>query len=150
MLMKISSLITPEVFETIYMMGHMDELVIVDANYSGSELPDKVLFLPVRNNHILLNEILRYFPLDEDEADPVHVFLPDHVDRESPTVWKNYQGIVDECSENKIVLSGLKRQEFYLRVKAAYAIIRTLDQRLYANIIIRKGVVLEEWDGEAS
>ena len=41
MLMDISSLITPEVYEVIFRMGHMDELVIADANYSASALSER-------------------------------------------------------------------------------------------------------------
>ena len=40
-LMEISSLITPEVYEVIFRMGHMDELVIADANYSASALSER-------------------------------------------------------------------------------------------------------------
>lgn len=108
MLMEVSNLITPEVYEVIYRMGHMDELVIADANYFVSALSGKVIFSYAPQNHVLLAEILKYFPLDDDEEFP-----------------------------NKI-----SRQEFYLRTKNAYATIQTCDPRLYADIILKKGVVL--------
>ncbi|HBE77694.1 MAG TPA: hypothetical protein DDW65_07885, partial [Firmicutes bacterium] len=43
MLTEISSLITPEIYEVIYRMGHLDELVIADANYSALAMSKKVV-----------------------------------------------------------------------------------------------------------
>jgi L-fucose mutarotase len=37
-----------------------------------------------------------------------------------------------------VALSGT---DFYARVKAAHAVVATSEPRLYANIIIRKGVI---------
>jgi L-fucose mutarotase/ribose pyranase (RbsD/FucU family) len=44
MLMEISNLITPEIYKVIYRMGHLDELVIADANYSALAMSNKVVY----------------------------------------------------------------------------------------------------------
>jgi L-fucose mutarotase len=143
MLMEISNLITPEVYEVIYRMGHMDELVIADANYCASALSVKVVFSYAPENHALLAEILKYFPLDDDEEFPINVMTPDHGYVHEPQIWNDYQNVLARMYDSKkLLLNRISRQEFYLRTKNAYATIQTSDPRLYADIILKKGVVL--------
>jgi L-fucose mutarotase len=143
MLMEISSLITPEVYEVICRMGHMDELVIADANYFAPALSGKVVFSYAPENHVLLAEILKYFPLDDDEEFPINVMTPDHVHIHEPQIWNDYQNVLARMYDSKkSLLNKISRQEFYLRTKNAYATIQTSDPRLYADIILKKGVVL--------
>jgi L-fucose mutarotase len=143
MLMEISNLITPEVYEVLYRMGHMDELVIADANYCASALSGRVVFSYAQENHALLAEILKYFPLDDDEEFPIHVMTPDHGYVHEPQIWSDYQNVlVRTYDSKKVLLNRISRQEFYLRTRNAYATIQTSDPRLYADIILKKGVVL--------
>jgi L-fucose mutarotase len=143
MLMEISSLITPEVYEVIYRMGHMDELVIADANYCASALSGKVVFCYAQENHALLAEILKYLPLDDDEEFPINVMTPDHGYIHEPQIWNDYQNVLARTYDSrKLQLNKISRQEFYLRTRNAYATIQTSDPRLYADIILKKGVVL--------
>ena len=144
MLNNMSSLITPDIYGIIYSMGHMDELTIVDANFSDQKINrENRVFMPISDNSLLLAEILKYFPLDEDEKDPVIVFIPDYEDTETPSSWGDYQQIVDDIYGNgRIAIKPLPRDLFYARAIASYATIKTLDKRVYANIIIRKGFVL--------
>jgi L-fucose mutarotase len=144
MLMQISNLITPEVYEILYRMGHMDELVIADANYHASAMSRKVVFSNALENHLLLSEILKYFPLDDDAEFPINVMTPDHGYSHAPEIWGDYQRVLSAVYDAKsIPLNRISREEFYGRAKNAYATIQTSDRRLYADIIIKKGMVLE-------
>ena len=144
MLMEISNLITPEVYDVIYRMGHMDELVIADANYSASALSGRVVFSYAQENHALLAEILKYFPLDDDAEFPINVMTPDHGYVHEPQIWNDYQNVLARTYDSKtVLLNRISRQEFYLRTTNAYATIQTSDPRLYADIILKKGVVLQ-------
>jgi L-fucose mutarotase len=143
MLIDMSNLITPEVYEAIYRMGHMDELVIADANYSATAIGGKVVFSYASENHVLLAEILKYFPLDDDAEYPITVMTPDHGYSHEPEIWNDYRNVLSGASDSrKLRLNQILRQEFYQRTKRAYATIQTTDPRLYADIIIRKGVVV--------
>jgi L-fucose mutarotase len=145
MLMEISKVITPDVFETIYKMGHRDELVIADANYNASAMSKRIVISNAFSNAELLAAILKYFPLDEDEEFAVNVMTPDHGYVQIPEIWEEYENILKKVFYNKkIILNKISRQEFYLRSKNSYATIQTYDPRLYADIIIRKGVVVED------
>lgn len=142
MLMEISNLITPEIYEVIYRMGHLDELVIADANYMASAMSKKIVYSDAQQNHILLTEILKYFPLDEDEEFPVTVMALDHGIYEEPQIWDDYQNVLSKIHSTKsFALNKISRNEFYQRTKNAYATIQTSDPRVMADIIIKKGFV---------
>ena len=144
MLKNISSLITPEVYEVIYRMGHKDELVIADANYFASAMSAHVVFSHAPENHLLLAEILKFFPLDTEEEFPVNVMTPDHGYSREPEIWKDYDEVLSNTYGSKmVILNRISRQEFYLRTRNAYATVQTADPRLYADLIIKKGVVFE-------
>lgn len=138
MLMEISNLIVPEIYEVIYRMGHLDELVIADANYSALAMCKKVVYSYAEKNHILLAEILKYFPLDSDEKFPITLMSLDQGIFEEPQIWNDYQNVLAGLPYN---LNKIPRKEFYQRTKNAYATIQTSDPRVMADIIIRKGFV---------
>jgi L-fucose mutarotase len=138
MLIEISNLITPEIYEVIYRMGHLDELVIADANYSALAMSKKVVYSYTEKNHVLLAEILKYFPLDSDEEFPITVMSLDQGVLEEPQIWNDYQNVLTGLP---YTLNEISRNEFYQRTRNAYATIQTLDPRVMADIIIRKGFV---------
>lgn len=145
MLMEISSLITPEIYEVIYRMGHLDELVIADANYMASAMSKKVVYSDCRDSNLLLTQILKYFPLDYDEEFPVIAMSLDFGIYEEPGVWDNYQSVLNRISYPKpLLLNKISRKEFYQRTRDSYATIQTADPRAMADIIIRKGFVFSD------
>lgn len=142
MLMEISNLITPEIYEVIYRMGHLDELVIADANYSASAMSKRIAYSYAPKTHELLAEILKYFPLDDDEEFPLTVMALDYGIFEEPKVWEDYQDVLAGVPSAKpLVLNKIPRKDFYQRSREAYATIQTSDPRTMTNIIIRKGFV---------
>lgn len=143
MLTNISNLITPEIYELIYRMRHLDELVIADANYKASAMSQKTVYSGVQSSHALLAEILKYFPLDADEEFPVTVMSLDYGIYEEPQVWNDFKDVLKGFSPKTIILNKVSRKEFYQRTKQAYATIQTADPRVMADIIIRKGFVFE-------
>lgn len=145
MLLTISDLITPEIYEVIYRMGHLDELVIADANYMASAMSKKVVYSYSQENHKLLAEILKYFPLDDDEEFPITIMSLDYGIYEEPQIWDDYQNVLEKIpSSSPLILNKISRKEFYQRTKDAYATIQTSDPRVMADIIIRKGFVFSD------
>ncbi len=138
MLMQISNLITPEIYEVIYRMGHLDELVIADANYSAFAMSKRIVYSYAEKNHILLAEILKYFPLDSDEKLPITIMSLDQGIYEEPQIWSDYQSVFAGLP---YTLNKISRKDFYQRARNAYATIQTSDPRVMADIIIRKGFV---------
>lgn len=145
MLINISNLITPEIYEVIFRMGHLDELVIADANYMASAMSKRIAYSSAQESHILLAEILKYFPLDEDEEFPVTIMSLDYGIYEEPQIWGEYQSVLGKATNSSsIMLNKVSRKEFYQRTRDAYATIQTSDPRPMADIIIRKGFVFSD------
>ena len=61
-------------------------------------------------------------------------------DTVDPNVKKTYAEIVAKSGDFKI--SEIDRFAFYERARQAYAIVATSETALYANVIIKKGVVV--------
>jgi L-fucose mutarotase len=57
-----------------------------------------------------------------------------------PKIWDVYSATV-ERRERAVELELMERFAFYDRAREAYAIVATGERSLYANIILKKGVV---------
>ena len=64
-------------------------------------------------------------------------------DDTDPVIWKDYERIVKEQSGD-FKMSEIERFAFYERARNAYAIVATGETALYANIILKKGVVVNK------
>ncbi|KAI0209705.1 Fucose mutarotase [Lamellibrachia satsuma] len=94
----------------------------------------------------LLEAILRLFPLDT-YATPVTLMslVPEDKARGlKVTVWKKYKEIAAKAEGREVSVQYLERFEFYERAKKAFAVVHTGETAQYGNIIIKKGVVLQE------
>ena len=60
-----------------------------------------------------------------------------------PEIWDKYREIAAKYEENGARELPIDRFEFYERAKKAYAVVTTGETALYANIILKKGVVKE-------
>jgi L-fucose mutarotase len=76
--------------------------------------------------------------------------LDDFVDRPAaamdapggrPAIYPEYESAIKRAEGRAISLDPVERFAFYDRAKAAYAVISTGERRLYANIILKKGVI---------
>lgn len=144
MLIGISGLITPDIFRVMYHAGHLDKLVIADANYSTFAMCKNVVHSEITQNDLLLYEIIKYFPIDDDRDNPIEVMsLDDSIYQEQPVMWERFQVALKESVMNRVALHPIKRTDFYRETLNAYAVIKTCDCRPHSTLIIRKGMVLE-------
>ncbi|HEY0828850.1 MAG TPA: RbsD/FucU domain-containing protein, partial [Bacilli bacterium] len=91
----------------------------------------------------ILEAILQLFPLDQYVKQPVsfmQVVPGDTV--ATPPIWSQYQAIIKSFDEAENPVEQVERFEFYNRAKKAYAIVATGESALYANIILKKGVII--------
>jgi L-fucose mutarotase len=51
---------------------------------------------------------------------------------------------MNKHEDRSIEVQQIERFDFYERAKRAYAIVATSEQALYANLILKKGVVVQE------
>ncbi len=141
MLKGIPSIISPELLKILNEMGHGDEIVIGDGNFPAAANAQRLVRCDGHNVPELLDAILKLFPLDTYVESPVMLMQTGENDP-TPTIWAEYEEIVNKHN-GETKFSEIERFAFYDRAKNAYAIIATGEMALYANIILKKGVVTE-------
>lgn len=141
MLKNIPKNISPELLKVLDEMGHGDEIVLSDGNFPSERINDKVVRCDSTGVTDLLKSILVLFPLDTDYSDE-QVFLMEVTpgDTYKPEIWEDYKKVLDESKEN-YTIGNIERFKFYERAKEAFAVVHTGETSLYANIILKKGVV---------
>lgn len=140
MLKKIPKIISPELLKVLSEMGHGDELVIADGNFPSATLGKRVLRYDGNSVPELLNAILKLYPLDSYANFQVALMKIAKDGVHEPQIWSEYKDILEKSGESCQV-EQLERFEFYERSKNAYAVVASGEEALYANIIIKKGVV---------
>ena len=142
MLKGISPALSPDLLMILAEMGHGDELVITDAHFPGHSTGLRVLRADGMGVKTLLDGILALFPLDTYD-DPLYMMAPVEGDSWDPAIEPEYMAIVHRHEPWSPAPTKLERFDFYERAAQAYAVLVTGDRRKYANIILKKGVVLE-------
>ena len=142
MLKGIPSMLSPELLKILMEMGHGDEIVIGDGNFPGASHAAHLIRLDGHGVPEVLDAILQFLPLDKyvDKPAAVMAISPKDRDRVDPVIWKKYLEIIAE-RERPVVLDDVERFAFYERARKAYAVIMTGESAIYANIILKKGVV---------
>ena len=141
MLKNISPILSPELLKILMEMGHGDEIDIGDGNIPSASIAQRLIRLDGHGVDEILSAILKLMPLDTYVDAPVA--LMDNGDASNPPpIWADYKKtITAEEGEKNIEL--VERFAFYDRAKKAYAVIATGETAIYANIILKKGVVIQ-------
>ncbi len=140
MLKNISPVISPELIKVLMEMGHGDELVIGDGNFPAASITDNLVRLDGHGVPEILAAILDLMPLDTYVEAPVA--LMDNGDAANPPeIWAQYKKIVEEKEGDK-KFELVERFAFYERAKKAYCVVATGETAIYANVILKKGVVI--------
>ena len=140
MLKNISPILSPELLKTLMEMGHGDELVIGDGNFPSASIAQRLIRADGHGVPELLDAILKLFPLDTYVSCPAA--LMDNGDSTNPpAIWADYKQII-KSNEGDREIELVERFAFYERAKKAYAVVATGETAIYANIILKKGVVV--------
>jgi L-fucose mutarotase len=84
--------------------------------------------------------IIGLFPLDTFVERPAAVMSPGEGNASPPPIWETYRGIIHAHGEPD-GLEQVERFAFYERARQAYAVVATSETALYANLILKKGIV---------
>jgi L-fucose mutarotase len=141
MLKGIPPILSPELMKIMLEMGHGDELVLADGNFPASSCAQRLVRSDGHNIPELLDAILQFFPLDQYVDHPAGLMAVVPGDPTKPTIWEEYRTIIKKHDAEAKEFEWIERFEFYERAKQAYAIVATSEKALYANIILKKGVV---------
>jgi L-fucose mutarotase len=142
MLKNIPAVLSPDLLKTLRAMGHGDEIAIVDGNYPADAHGRLVIRADGVSATDLLDAILTVMPLD-DFVDCA-AFRPaprgEGASDDQP-VFRDFQAILDRHEGKKTKMCRLEAADFYHRVKNCYAVVASSEARLYANVILKKGIV---------
>ncbi len=141
MLKNINPLLSPELLKILCEMGHGDEIVIADANFPSANFGQRCVRMDGISGPDVLDAVLSVIPLDTYADNFILMELvPDDVGKINPVIWKEYEKIASEHDKN-LKIGSEERFAFYERAKKAYCVIATGEKAIYANIIIKKGVL---------
>jgi len=140
MLKGIPHILSPDLLHALQAMGHGDQITIVDGNYPGISAGPRLIRADGHTGTALLEAILTLMPLDDFVPDPAVVMQVVGDADERPPVVEEYGRIIKRF-EPGVTLASLERFDFYKRANAGYAMVQTGEQRLYGNIILKKGVI---------
>lgn len=140
MLIGIPSILGPELLATLRAMGHGDELALVDGNYPALEHARRLIRADGHGLLAVLDAVLILLPLDHVVKSPV-----------LRTGWANDPALVTpiHAEIDAIVarraeghhIQPVAGEAFYARVRTCHTVIATSEPHLYANVILRKGVI---------
>jgi len=142
LLKNIPSVLSPDLLKILMEMGHGDEIVFADGNFPAASLARRLIRLDGHGVPEILDAVLKLFPLDTYVERPVGLMAVVPGDKIQPVIWEEYRRIIQESNEPFKDFEYVEKFAFYERAQKAYAVIATGESALYANIILKKGVVV--------
>ena len=143
MLKGIPAILSPELLKILMEMGHGDEIVLADGNFPAASCAKRLVRSDGHNVPELLEAILKFYPLDTYCENPVALMAVVEGDSIQPAIWDEYRTIIKNSGTDEKKIEFIERFQFYERAKNAYAVVASGEKALYANIIIKKGVVVD-------
>jgi L-fucose mutarotase len=141
MLIGINPVISPELLDVLFRMGHGDELVLADAFFPGDTYNTRVIRADGIRIPALLEGILALINLDYAVPHPVIMMRAIPEDALDPKVEASYRAVIDRRWPGTPPTERIERFAFYERTKGAYAVVMTGETVKYGNIILKKGVI---------
>ncbi len=141
MLKGIPSVLSPELLKILMEMGHGDEIVIADGNFPSAAIAQRLVRLDGHGVNEILDAVMQLMPLDTYVEKPVGLMKVVPGDDVKPLIWDDYKATINKYEPENCKIEFIDRFGFYERAKKAYAVIATGETAIYANILLKKGVV---------
>ncbi|MDR0472980.1 MAG: L-fucose mutarotase [Treponema sp.] len=141
MLIGINPVISPQLLDALFRMGHGDEILLADAFFPGDTYNSRVIRASGIRIPALLDGILALINLDSYVPYPIAMMAPVPGDGLDMEVEKSYRAVIDKRWPGTPPVERVERFTFYERVKKAFAVVMSGETVKYGNIILKKGVV---------
>lgn len=141
MLKGIPSILSPELLKVLMEMGHGDEIILADGNFPAASHARRLVRCDGHGVPALLEAVLALFPLDTYVEAPVALMEKVSGDMVETPIWDEYRRILDRSGNGTSRVEHIDRFDFYERARGAYAVVATGEAALYANVLLKKGVV---------
>ena len=144
MLKGIPSIISPALLKALCEMGHGDELIIADGNFPSESIGKNAVVIRADGHGAaeMLEAVMQLIPLDAYVEKPVALMEVVKGDScPTPEIWASYKETLQKHEPEHCKIEMTERFAFYERAKNAYLIIATGETAIYANVLLKKGVV---------
>jgi L-fucose mutarotase len=140
MLIGIPPLLGPDFLATLRAMGHGDEIAIVDGNYPAVEHARRLVRADGHGVLTVVEAVLTVMPLDL--AVPAALFRAslDNDPAQKGAIHHQIDALFARMAPGMQVVP-LSGEALYPRIRGAHAIVATSEMALFANVILRKGVI---------
>ena len=140
MLIGIPPILGPDLLYTLRSMGHGDEIALVDGNYPAQDHARRLVRADGHGILALLAAILQVMPLDRQVSQAVFRAALNNDPAQAGAFHHAVDAAIARLAPG-FVMTPLAGAALYPRVKAAHTIVATSEPALFANVILRKGVV---------
>jgi len=144
MLKGIHPLLSPDLLHALAAMGHGDSIAIVDANFPAASNAKRLIESRGTGAPAMLEAILTVLPLDTRVTPAVFTMEVSGDPTAVPPPVADFAAVLTDQGLADIEIGHLERQKFYEQARAAFAIVRTGEQRRFGNILLVKGVVASD------
>ena len=141
MLRNIDPVISPELLDVLFRMGHGDEIVLADAFFPGDTFGKRVIRADGIGIPRLLEGIMPLITLDSYCESPLFMMAPVPGDSLDDNVEKAYRAAIDKTWPDTPAVARVERFAFYEQAQKAFAVVMTGEVQKYGNIILKKGVI---------
>ena len=136
MLIGIPPILGPDLLHTLRSMGHGDEIALVDGNYPAQDHARRLVRADGHGILPLIEAILTVMPLEQ----ALRASLNNNA-TQAGTFHLAVDRLVAALCPGLTVIP-LNGDALYPRIRAAHTIVATSEAAIYANVILRKGVVV--------
>ena len=143
MLKSVPRILSPELLKVLAEMGHGDEIVIADGNFPAESMGKDAIVIRADGHGVpeILDAVLQMIPLDQYVEQPAALMEVVPGDPCIPVIWDDFRRLLEKNGEDPSAIEMMERYSFYERAQKAYAIVSTGETAIYANILLKKGVV---------
>ena len=140
MLIGIPPLLGPDFLATLRAMGHGDEIAIVDGNYPALDHARRLVRADGHGVLAVVQAVLTVMPIDQ--AVPAALFRAslNNDPAQSGEIHRQIDALFARMAPGMTVVP-LAGEALYPRIRGAHAIVATSEMALFANVILRKGVI---------
>ena len=140
MLIGIPPLLGPDFLGVLRAMGHGDEIAIVDGNYPALDHARRLVRADGHGLLAVVQAVLTVMPLDQ--AVPAAMFRAslNNDPAQAGDIHRQIDALFARMAPGMTVVP-LAGEALYPRIKGAHAIVATSETALFANVILRKGVI---------
>ena len=137
MLKNIPPILSPKLLKVLCEMGHGDEIILADGNFPAESIGKDAIVIRADGHGTveLLEAILQFLPLDQYVEKPVALM------KVVEELLSDADVELNESGNDPAKIEMVERFAFYERAHHAYAIIATGESAIYANVLLKKGVV---------